>query len=183
MDGIYPRWTRFVRGFKEPITDKEKLFTEWQEGARKDIERAFGVLQAKWQWITRPILLHQTNDIALRVGTCIILHNMCVADRVMKDVRARYNPMAATDNEGIEDVDEIEIPEDLRRVQAATDAFYGIGSDEQGNNRVGASNAPNYVTDLIAQANRFQDLKDRWQHARLNHALMELKSKQREPKK
>jgi hypothetical protein len=43
--GIYPRYTKFVKAVREPITDQEKRFTGWQESARKDIERAFGVLE------------------------------------------------------------------------------------------------------------------------------------------
>jgi hypothetical protein len=41
VDGIYPKYSRFVRGFKEPVTAEERRFTGWQEAARKDIERAF----------------------------------------------------------------------------------------------------------------------------------------------
>jgi hypothetical protein len=48
VDGIYPNYSRFVKGIKEPIIESEKRFTAWQEGARKDIERAFGVLKACW---------------------------------------------------------------------------------------------------------------------------------------
>jgi Plant transposon protein len=30
VDGIYPKYSRFVRGFKEPITAKEVRFAGWQ---------------------------------------------------------------------------------------------------------------------------------------------------------
>ncbi|XP_066341234.1 uncharacterized protein [Miscanthus floridulus] len=43
-DGIYPEWAVFVKSIRLPITEKEKLYAQEQEGARKDIERAFGVL-------------------------------------------------------------------------------------------------------------------------------------------
>ncbi|XP_051197020.1 uncharacterized protein [Lolium perenne] len=50
-DGIYPEWETPVKSIKEknvvPLTKKEALFTKAQEAARKDIERAFGVLQAR----------------------------------------------------------------------------------------------------------------------------------------
>ena len=45
VDGIYPRYSRFVKGVRQPISHEEQGFTEWQESKRKDIERAFGVLQ------------------------------------------------------------------------------------------------------------------------------------------
>ena len=93
VDGIYPSYSRFVKGISEPLDEQETVFTEWQEKARKDIERAFGVLQASFQFVTRPIHLFRIKDIAARIGTCILLHNMCVADRVMEgDVMATYFP-------------------------------------------------------------------------------------------
>jgi hypothetical protein len=55
VDGIYPRFSRFVRGMKIPITEKEKLFTKWQEAVRKDVERLYGVLKGKWQFLAHPI--------------------------------------------------------------------------------------------------------------------------------
>ena len=48
-DGIYPPLSRFVKGISMPVLPGEKAFTAWQESARKDIERAFGVLQGKFQ--------------------------------------------------------------------------------------------------------------------------------------
>jgi hypothetical protein len=47
-DGIYPEWAVFVKSISLPISDKDKLFAQEQEGARKDIERAFGVLKRRW---------------------------------------------------------------------------------------------------------------------------------------
>jgi hypothetical protein len=35
VDGIYPKYSRFVKGMKEPITKKERIMTSWQEGAKK----------------------------------------------------------------------------------------------------------------------------------------------------
>src|SRR3954462_12542723 len=40
-DGIYPEWATFVKSIPMPQGDKRKLFAQHQEGARKDIERAF----------------------------------------------------------------------------------------------------------------------------------------------
>ena len=93
VDGIYPEFTRFVKGISQPIDEKEKRFTKWQESARKDIERAFGVLQQKFQFVAQPILLLDIIEIGRRVRTCLLLHNMVVSDRVMDgDVYAVYNP-------------------------------------------------------------------------------------------
>jgi hypothetical protein len=81
--GIYPKYSRFVKGMKELIIKKERIMTSWQEGARKDIERAFGILQSKFQWIARPIHLLSLSDISNRVAACLILHNILVSDRIM----------------------------------------------------------------------------------------------------
>ena len=47
-DGIYPPWCTFVKSIKEPKTKKQCDFPRVQEAARKDIERAFGVLQSRF---------------------------------------------------------------------------------------------------------------------------------------
>ncbi|XP_042968395.1 uncharacterized protein LOC122301247 [Carya illinoinensis] len=44
-DGIYPKWRTFVKTIPSPRGNKKKNFVKAQESARKDVERAFGVLQ------------------------------------------------------------------------------------------------------------------------------------------
>jgi hypothetical protein len=93
VDGIYPKYSRFVKPLHDPVTDQESSFSAWQEGAQKDIERAFGLLQGQFQFMAAPIHMMILNDIAMRVKTCLILHNIGVADRVMEgDINATYNP-------------------------------------------------------------------------------------------
>ncbi|XP_056695806.1 uncharacterized protein [Spinacia oleracea] len=55
-DGIYPKWSTFVDTITAPQTYKQRLFTKRQESARKDVERAFGVLQARFAIIRKPAL-------------------------------------------------------------------------------------------------------------------------------
>ncbi|XP_076885457.1 uncharacterized protein LOC143534982 [Bidens hawaiensis] len=45
VDGIYSEWGTLVQAYASPLSDKRKYFTKRQESARKDIERAFGVLK------------------------------------------------------------------------------------------------------------------------------------------
>ncbi|KAD6454217.1 hypothetical protein E3N88_08923 [Mikania micrantha] len=45
-NGIYPPWETFVKSITSPQLRKDKLFAQHQEANRKDVERAFGVLQA-----------------------------------------------------------------------------------------------------------------------------------------
>jgi hypothetical protein len=69
--GIYPKLTRFLKGMKEePVSQKTKIFTNWQEAVRKDIERVLEVLQAKFQINQRPMLISKELDrIAIKVGS------------------------------------------------------------------------------------------------------------------
>ncbi|XP_058181295.1 uncharacterized protein LOC131299732 [Rhododendron vialii] len=46
FDGIYPKWATLIQTIKHPVNAKQKLFAEAQEAVKKDVERAFGVLQA-----------------------------------------------------------------------------------------------------------------------------------------
>nr|GFD16608.1 nucleotide-binding, alpha-beta plait [Tanacetum cinerariifolium] len=46
-DGIYPQWATFVKSFTVANDAKHAYFKKRQEGARKDVERAFGVLQER----------------------------------------------------------------------------------------------------------------------------------------
>jgi hypothetical protein len=45
-DGIYPSWATFVETIPSPPGNKRQLFAHKQEEARKDVECAFGMLQA-----------------------------------------------------------------------------------------------------------------------------------------
>ena len=56
-DGIYPKWATFVKTIPLPQGQKKKLFAERQESVRKDVERAFGVLQARFAIVRGPARL------------------------------------------------------------------------------------------------------------------------------
>ena len=51
-----------------------------QEAARKDVERAFGVLQSRWAIVRGPARSWYKKNIKDIMYTCIILHNMIVED-------------------------------------------------------------------------------------------------------
>jgi hypothetical protein len=53
-DEIYPNWSTFVKIIPRPLGAKRKYFTSKQESARKDVERAFRVLQSRFAIIRRP---------------------------------------------------------------------------------------------------------------------------------
>lgn len=104
VDGIYPKYSRFVKAVQCPILEEDKKFTAWQESARKDIERAFGVLQCKFKAIALPIYFMDQKCIYNMVATCLIFHNMCVQERVMESCTERYDPLVYADPEEMETV-------------------------------------------------------------------------------
>ena len=53
-DGIYPKWSTFVKRIPSPREQKKKLFAKAQKAYRKDVERAFGVLQARFAIVRGP---------------------------------------------------------------------------------------------------------------------------------
>ncbi|XP_076944014.1 uncharacterized protein LOC143614466 [Bidens hawaiensis] len=55
-------------------------FTKRQESARKDIERAFGVLKKKWAILANPIKFWTREKMTEVVYSCVILHNMILED-------------------------------------------------------------------------------------------------------
>ncbi|XP_057811406.1 protein ALP1-like [Salvia miltiorrhiza] len=79
-DGIYPNWPVFVKSPTHPTDPKGKRFKVMQEAARKDIERAFGVLQARWAIVKGPSRLWSKEAMSDIMFTCIILHNMIIED-------------------------------------------------------------------------------------------------------
>ena len=79
-DGIYPQWSTVVKTILRPLGAKRKLFVKAQEAYRKDVERAFGVLQTQFAIVrgSARFFYHETLQDIMKV--CIILHNMIIED-------------------------------------------------------------------------------------------------------
>ncbi|XP_071713692.1 protein ALP1-like [Rutidosis leptorrhynchoides] len=75
-DGIYPDWAMLVKAPHNPIDEPRKKFKRFQESARKDIERAFGVLQGRFAMLKTPARSKDFNKIRRHMHACIVLHNM-----------------------------------------------------------------------------------------------------------
>jgi hypothetical protein len=54
VDGIYPEWAKFLKTIRNSKSSAEAEFGKAQEAARKDIERAFRVLQARFAIVRDP---------------------------------------------------------------------------------------------------------------------------------
>ncbi|KAK9068016.1 hypothetical protein SSX86_012127 [Deinandra increscens subsp. villosa] len=79
-DGIYPKWRTFVKTIPSPRGNKNKHFAKAQEFARKDVERAFGVLQQRFAIIRGPSRMFKVEVLTNIMKACIILHNMIIED-------------------------------------------------------------------------------------------------------
>jgi hypothetical protein len=162
VDGIYPKYIRFVKSYHSPITDKQKKYAAWQEACRKDIERAFGVLKAQWQILARPIMLHEQTDIAKRATSCFILHNMLVSDRVMGQCNVQYKASEAIDVLEF-DEDNVTQPSNLVEVQQKAD----------NRNYHNVDPTPRELGAVVSRGDRFRELKDPEEYARMFSALLD----------
>ena len=79
-DGIYPQWTTIVKTIPNPVGEKRKRFAQEQKSARKDVERAFGVLQSRWGIVRYPANTWSTQKLWEVMTACVIMHNMIVED-------------------------------------------------------------------------------------------------------
>ncbi|WVZ69421.1 hypothetical protein U9M48_018209, partial [Paspalum notatum var. saurae] len=85
-DGIYPDWATLVKSVSGPVSNKQKIYAQRQESCRKDVERTFGVLRAKWKILHSPARMWKTRDLNAIVRACVILHNMIIEDEKGADV-------------------------------------------------------------------------------------------------
>lgn len=79
-DGIYPSFACFVKTLPQPNTTEKKNFAARQESVRKDVERAFGRLLAKWHILDHPARGWSIEYLRETWTACIILHNMTLKD-------------------------------------------------------------------------------------------------------
>jgi hypothetical protein len=79
-DGIYPQWSTFVKTISAPLEAKKKHFARVQEACRKDVECAFGILQARFSIVRGPARFWDEATLNDIMKACIILHNMIIED-------------------------------------------------------------------------------------------------------
>ncbi|XP_020262310.1 uncharacterized protein LOC109838264 [Asparagus officinalis] len=87
-DGIYPKWATIVQTIQQPQGRKKKYFAMKQEACRKDVERAFGVLQSRFAIVAGSARFWKKYVLHDIMTACIIMHNM-----IIKDERDLYAPI------------------------------------------------------------------------------------------
>ncbi|XP_024200675.1 uncharacterized protein LOC112204021 [Rosa chinensis] len=124
IDGIYPAWGMIVKSIPQPQTRKLKYFATKQEKYCKDVERAFGVLQARFAIIKGLARAWQLDFLGKIMKTCIILHNMIVEDeRPSKEVSLRDVPENSTRRNEEDEYESLPNAEDIHRLPANLDVF------------------------------------------------------------
>jgi hypothetical protein len=116
-DGIYPPWTTFVKTIPSPQGPKKSHFAKKQEEARKDVERAFGVLQSRFAIVRGPARFYQIEALKDIITACIILHNMIIEDeRDINEVeRGDYEQLNATTLDPVSHAPKLELMDFIRR--------------------------------------------------------------------
>ncbi|XP_033128723.1 uncharacterized protein LOC103871690 [Brassica rapa] len=97
-DGIYEKWATFIQSISIPQGPKAVLFAQNQEAVRKDVERAFGVLQARFAIVKNPALCWDKVKIGKIMRACIILHNMIVENE--RDTFSHFDVSGYQQGEG-----------------------------------------------------------------------------------
>ncbi|XP_028120439.1 uncharacterized protein LOC114317846 [Camellia sinensis] len=77
---IYSRWTTIVKTISQPQGLKRQLFARMQEACQKDVERAFRVLQARFNIVRVPVRGLSDDDLYYLMKMSIIFHNMVIED-------------------------------------------------------------------------------------------------------
>jgi hypothetical protein len=90
-DGIYLSWATLVKSISQPMGNKNKYFAKAQEAARKDVERAFGVLQSRFAIVRGAARMWDTETLGDIMNGCVIMHNMIVEDEGVVDPNERFD--------------------------------------------------------------------------------------------
>ncbi|GKB63946.1 putative nuclease HARBI1 isoform X2 [Tanacetum coccineum] len=69
-------WAQCPQAYRAQFSRGDSGYKQAHEAARKDVERAFGVLKKKWAIVRTPAQSRSLKRITHLMYTCIILHNM-----------------------------------------------------------------------------------------------------------
>ena len=168
-DGIYPELERLAKPFSEPVGEDNIRYSTWQEAARKDIERCFGVLQRKFAFLAKPVELWFIEEISNAVYSCIIMHNMMVEHRMQQgeaedaDHYALHYTEAPVVDTALETEERLDAEANLRAALLQANALHDASLVYQ-RNRLSSLR-------IRTVQRRWQDLHEADKHFRLQAAI------------
>ena len=80
-DKAYHKYPVFLSCYPNPTTRKQRIVNRLQEAMRKDVERLYGVLTARFYMLLRPSRFTSVLQMIKAVKAMAILHNMVVLER------------------------------------------------------------------------------------------------------
>ena len=151
---------------KCPLGVGEHKFKKWQEAMRKCIERAFGVLQIKFQCLKNPCRKHDLKDAEDMMMACICLHNMMVEHRIERHETEDSNFYQIVEDESL--------PVAVDSIQSQVNKHYAGRADELSNEV--AEQIRNYRRTFVDRRRvileaRWGQLHDIKEHNRLTAAI------------
>jgi len=81
VDSIYPPFAFFVVPYPNPQTPEQRTLNRLQEALRKDVQRLFGILTARFLVMLKPSRMWSVPRMVLTTQTVATLHNMVVEAR------------------------------------------------------------------------------------------------------
>jgi hypothetical protein len=102
-DGIYPAWATFVKTISNPEGNKIIHFARQQMAVRKDVERAFGVLQARFAIVRGPARFWDEKTLWKIMRSCVIM--LLMVDyriKVHMDLQADKSTVVVKDPSSLE---------------------------------------------------------------------------------
>ena len=151
-DGIYPQHHCFIKTIPNPNSRRHKFYASQQEARRKDIERAFGILQARFHILTIAIRLWDRDAIHDAVKACVILYNKVIDSELRHGIYRDY-----INDEVYVPVHPIEVVERNHDIQLCYDA-----------QMVNLDNLRDVAMHILLQADLVQHL---WEHTGNNDTL------------
>jgi hypothetical protein len=91
-DDIYPRWQTFMKLVIQP-KDEKQTFYNAKVAARKDMEGAFGILQAQFAIVRGLVRFWDQECLWCIMNVYVIMHNMIIEDDRGKDYGLMGVPM------------------------------------------------------------------------------------------
>lgn len=76
VDSIHQKWTICDTPIHKRTNEEESRCTKVHDSLRKDIERPFGVIQARFHVLEKESHLFWKRNVLAVNETCVILHNM-----------------------------------------------------------------------------------------------------------